>query len=120
MRFFGWLNKTPAVPVVRFLFTGMDLATWRAAPDLLSYARELWSQPNWQHALSALRNAAPSGYPIRGKMITDIEAAIELGRKEGYDDCMRALFSLTQRSSEPLVEVKADFDPKDYSKVEEV
>ena len=117
-RFFGLFHKTPPVPVVRFLFTGMDLATWRAAPDLLDWARQLWTQPNWQQALSAIRNAAPSGFPIRGRAVTEIEAAIELGRKEGYQDCMNALFSLPLRLPMPMAEVEADFDPKDYSKEE--
>jgi hypothetical protein len=97
----------------------MDLKTWRETPEFLSFARELWTKPEWQHALSALRNAAPSGYPIRGRTISETDAALELGRKEGYQDCLNAIFSLPLRSADLAEEVEADFDPKDYSKTEE-
>ena len=103
---------------VKFMFTGMDLLTWRNSPEYLAFARELWARPEWQHALSAIRNAAPSGYPIRGRTISEVEAGIELGRKEGYQDCLNAIFSLPIRAPDPIEEVEADFDPKDYNKPE--
>jgi hypothetical protein len=117
-KFLKWWNR-PVQPVIQFLFTGMDLKTWRETPEFLSFARELWTKPEWQHALSALRNAAPSGYPIRGRTISETDAALELGRKEGYQDCLNAIFSLPLRSADLAEEVEADFDPKDYSKTEE-
>lgn len=118
--FFTWFRKSDNnVPSVKFVYSGMDLEMWRKDPQLLAFARDLWGKVEWQHALSALKNAAPSGFPIRGKSITETEANIELGRKEGYQDCMNALFSLTVRAPEPFTEVEADFDPKDYSKADE-
>jgi hypothetical protein len=101
---------------VRFLFTGMDLFTWRNSPEYLAFARELWTKKEWQQALSAIRNAAPSGYPIRGRTISDVEAAIELGRKEGYQDCLNVIFSLPKHPDPVPEEIEADFDPKDYNK----
>jgi hypothetical protein len=110
--------KSKKLTIIKMVFTGMDLKTWRETPEFLSFARDLWSKPQWQHALSALRNAAPSGYPLRGgraeRPISDIEAAIELGRKEGYQDCLNAVFSLAIRAPAAQVEVEADFDPRVY------
>ena len=111
----NWFKK-PEKPVVKFIYTGMDLKTWRDTPEFLSFAREVWARVEWQHALSALKNAAPSGFPIRGRAITEVEGLIELGRKEGYQDCLNAIFSLPIRTTEQVEEVEADFDPKDYSK----
>ncbi len=117
-KFLDWFRK-PSSSVIRFIFTGMDLKTWRERPELLAFARDLWTKPEWQQALSAIKNSAPSGYPIRGRAVSEIEAAIELGRKEGYQDCVNVIFSLPVRAPEPLEEIEADFDPKHYNKQEE-
>lgn len=116
-KFLDWF-RPPYKVAIKFAYTGMDLKTWRETPEFISFARELWARNEWQHALSALKNASPSGFPIRGRTISETDALIEFGRKEGYQDCLNALFSLPLRAPDSFEEVQADFDPKDYSKEE--
>jgi len=73
---------------------GMTLHRWAQSPELIDEARRTMASPLFGHIFSVMYNAMPHGYPLRGQPATDIGVAIELGRKEGYADCLSLLRSL--------------------------
>ena len=61
--------------------------------------------------MSALINAVPKGYPLRGEAVNDTAANIELGRIQGFMDCMATLQILGeefQKDEVPEVTYGAD------------
>jgi hypothetical protein len=62
----------------------MSLADWRKTDANVTYARELMRTSEFQMLLGVIAGEAPRGFPLRGEKVTDIQAAIELGRHEGY------------------------------------
>jgi hypothetical protein len=56
---------------------------------------------------------------MRGQAITEIQCAIELGRKEGYADCESVLFSLRDFPPKPTNEIEANYDNTEYPETSE-
>jgi hypothetical protein len=119
MNFFAWFNKAfrPVKPrpeiktqtiIVRYDLT---LDRWQQDPALLEWAR---TSEQFAGVLSVVQNAQPSGWPIRGHPVTDIQCAVELGRKEGYADCMTVLLALRTFPMPVTQEVPIDYDDTEY------
>ncbi len=90
---------------------GMTLERWQADDGLVNWAKQ---SPEYAYAISVVQNQAPSGFPIRGQVISDIQCAVELGRKEGYTDCLNVLFMLRQFPVKVAEEIPADYDNTEY------
>lgn len=73
---------------------GYTLEEWRANKSLPEMLRKILEEPTMRHAFSVLYNRVPSGFPIRGDQVSDIQAAVELGRVNGYMECLSLLKSL--------------------------
>lgn len=43
------------------------------------------------HMMAVLHNSIPYGYPMRGSEVSPTAAALELGRMQGYMDCLNLL-----------------------------
>jgi len=89
--------------------SGYTVATWRKNDVLVKNFAEFQREALYQHILSVLLNGIPSGYPQRGNVINETMAAVELGRMQGYLDCLNLFQSLSRTTPEP-VEVPQDYD----------
>ena len=82
---------------------GHNLITWRQHPVLSNQLAGAFREELFRHVLSVLYNSIPSGYPARGNTLNDTMANIELGRVQGYMDCLNLLqsLSITPTTTEP-------------------
>jgi hypothetical protein len=88
---------------------GYTLDQWQSSPDLVNGWKKLESEDLYRHGMSVLYNNIPSGYPARGQTVNDTMANIELGRYQGYMDCMNLLQALSFDSP------KSDEVPMDWN-----
>lgn len=93
----------------------MTLERWQKDDGLVNWAR---GSDEFAYTLSVVHNQQPSGFPVRGQVITDTQCAVELGRKEGYADCLNVLLALRQFPVVVKEEIEANYDDTDYSKEE--
>jgi hypothetical protein len=94
----------------------MTLERWQTDEGLVKWAR---TSEEFAYALSVMVNLQPSGFPIRGQSVTDMQCAVELGRKEGYADCQSVLFSLRQFPAKAVEDIQADYDNTEYPETNE-
>jgi hypothetical protein len=94
----------------------MTLERWQADERLVSWAKQ---SQEYAYLLSVIQNQAPSGFPIRGQAVTEIQCAVELGRKEGYVDCQNVLFALRQFPVKVAEDIPADYDNTEYPQASE-
>lgn len=94
----------------------MTLERWQKDDALVNWARR---SDEFAYALATVINQQPSGFPARGQVVTDIQCAVELGRKEGYADCEAVLLALRQFPAKPVEEVEADYDNTEYPESKE-
>lgn len=73
---------------------GYTLEDWRANRELPGQAKKIFDEPVMRHVFSVLYNQIPSGFPLRGEQVNDVQAAVELGRMNGYIECLSLLKSL--------------------------
>lgn len=100
----NWFNKIfgrgvteqPLRPIPRCepYPVGYTLGKWQASPHLAEQAQQLFHEELFRHIMAVLVNSIPSGYPARGAVVNDTTANIELGRIQGYLDCLNLLNSL--------------------------
>ncbi len=102
--------------IARPILSEMTLERWQTDGGLVNWAKQ---SPEYAYALSVVQNQAPSGFPIRGQVVSDIQCAVELGRKEGYADCQGVLLMLRQFPVKVAEEIPADYDNTDYDKASE-
>ena len=76
----------------------MTVNEWQANPLLAEQADELFKEALMGHILAVLHNAIPVQH-IRQTTYTGDQAAVELGRVQGYLDCLNLLESLPIKSS---------------------
>jgi hypothetical protein len=86
---------------------GASLERWQKDDGLVNWAR---SSPEFAYLMAVVQSQRTTGYPARGQQITDVQCAVELGRKEGYDDCHSVLLALRQFAPVPKDEIPADYD----------
>jgi len=67
---------------------------FRSNPGLVKMTHDLFNGALGGHILAALHNGMPYGYPMRGNDLSPTAAAVELGRVQGYMDCLNLLNSL--------------------------
>jgi len=94
----------------------MTLERWHADDGLVNWAKQ---SPEFAYVLSVVHNRQPGGFPLRGQAISEIECAIELGRREGYADCQSVLLALSQFPVKIAEEIPADYDNTDYPQASE-
>jgi hypothetical protein len=94
----------------------MTLERWQKDEGLVNWAR---TSEEFAYAVSVVINQQPSGFPVRGQQVTDIQCAVELGRKEGYADCESVLLSLRQFPIAAKEEIPADYDNTEYPEASE-
>lgn len=70
---------------------GMTLDKWLSNPDLAIRAKALFEDELTKMIFGVLQNSIPSGWPARGQVVNDTTANIELGRIQGYMDCLNLL-----------------------------
>lgn len=86
----------------------MTLHQWKQSPELIKEARQLWVSNTFQDMLSVLVNHEPSG-TFRPTPITPTEAAIDLGRVQGYREALELIQSLCEYPPDPVPEVEMDY-----------
>jgi len=121
MNLFQKLFQRPRVerkaPIVaRPIRHEMTLERWHADDGLVNWAKQ---SPEFAYVLSVVDNQQPSAFPLRGQKISDIECAVELGRREGYRDCQAVLFALRHFPVKVAEEIPADYDNTDYAQTSE-
>jgi hypothetical protein len=94
----------------------MTLERWHADDGLVNWAKQ---SEEFAYVLSVVHNQQPSGFPIRGQVVSDIQCAVELGRKEGYADCQNVLLSLRQFPLKAVEEIEANYDNTEYPQASE-
>jgi hypothetical protein len=82
------------------------LAQWQADDERVNWAR---TSNEFAELISIYERLHPSGYPVRGSAITDIQAAVELGRHEGYWDGHAVLLTLREFPPIAPIEIQADY-----------
>lgn len=107
-------TKTPE-PLPKPVRSGYTLEAWQKSDALVTWAR---TSQEFNLVLAIARNHQPSGFPLRGQAVTDIQCAVELGRKEGYADLENVLLALRQFPAKVKDEIPADYDDTDYAKEE--
>jgi hypothetical protein len=100
------------IPVIN----GMTLEKWRKETSNIAAARDLWKHPVFQDILSIARNAQPRGYPPRGVPINSTMAAVELGRCQGYLDCLGIIEATVDIPPEPTPDIPSDFGAEEAMK----
>lgn len=108
-----WLRSQTKkqVPIYIFQPTGMTLERWQSSSLYTAEARRLFADRTFQDIFSLLTNHRPQGYPVRGQDVSDTQALIELGRIEGYNDCLRLIVSLAQLPPKMREPLEATFEP---------
>jgi len=95
--------KTPLKPVNK---SRSVLEHWQTDDERVNWAR---TSNEFAEILSIYESRWPTAYPLRGQEITDIQAAVELGRREGYADGRAVLMALREFPAEAPVQVEADY-----------
>lgn len=85
------------------------LDKWSKSVSHVNWARSLFVTPAWQSAWSVLCDGIPRGFPVRGAVLTSEQAALELGRIQGYWDCLETLRALTRMAPKPTAEIPQDY-----------
>lgn len=80
---------------------GMDMIYWRTRPDLIKFARTLFATHEGQAMLSVLHAELPKGYTPN--------PSIQLGRMNGWIECLRCLESMGDLPFGGEVELEATF-----------
>lgn len=94
----------------------MTLQRWQEDNGLITWAR---TSPEFAYILCIAFNHQPVGFPVRGEVVTDIQCAIELGRKEGYADLMSILLALMDTPKPSAPEIPADYDNTEYAETQQ-
>jgi hypothetical protein len=89
----------------------MTLDRWQKDDGLVNWAR---TSHEFADALAVVSSLKPTGYPVRGGAVTEIQCAVELGRHEGYADCCSVLLALRQFPLKATDEIPADYDNTEY------
>jgi len=113
----NWLKnlfRPPTVrrPSVTLPRPGMVLERWQKDDGLVTWAR---TSAEFSDALAVVQSLQPTGFPVRGQVVSDMQCAVELGRKEGYADCQNVLLALRQFPLEAKEEIPADYDNTEYA-----
>lgn len=92
-----WATKKTHKPKPTAVFPeGYTLEDWRTNKELPGHAKKIFEEPVMRYAFSVLYNQIPSGFPLRGQDVNETQAAVELGRVNGYIECLALLKSLAQ------------------------
>lgn len=83
-----------------------SLDHWQKNDERVNWAR---GSVEFAELLSIYDALHPTGYPVRGAAVTDIQAAVELGRKEGYMDGRAVLMSLRSFPANPPTEIQSNY-----------
>lgn len=111
----NWLKQLfagPPKPVslcVPMFARGMDLEAFQSIEDRVGEVRRLYKTELMQDIFGVLRQKAPRGYPLRGESVSQEQALIELGRKEGYCDCVDLLVALANYAPAGQKEIEPDW-----------
>ena len=88
---------------------------FRANESLVTLASEFRRSALGGHFFAALHNGVPYGYPERGKEMNPTTAAIELGRVQGYMDCLQLLHLLCTVPPKQI-DIPQDYQAEEYLK----
>lgn len=101
-------KQTSVIKIPVVFPEGYTLVEWRLNKQLPGHLKKIFKEPTMQHAFSVLYNQIPSGFPLRGEQVNDTQAAIELGRMNGYMECL-SLFKSLAVAQEPQQQVEQDY-----------
>lgn len=89
------------------------LDIFRANPKRVASARHWIKSRLGTEMVRVLEAKVPQGFPIRGQAVTDTQTNIELGRIEGYRDCLRVLMamSISPTPEAQMHEVESTYAP---------
>lgn len=74
-------------------FIGMDAAAWFKSDAHILWAREMFKEPKFKDLLAVLSNSRPRRVPSG---VSDVDACITLGEREGYDRLLGLLLTLPE------------------------
>jgi len=97
---------------------GLSLEEWQSRAEAVSAFRKFLATTLGRDMVSVLYTQQPTGYPTRDREISDTHAAIELGRKEGYEDCLRIIRSMTAFPTTVPEHIESDFGYEELLKRE--
>lgn len=80
-----------AYPVGTFI--GMDAQAWFRSDAHILWAREVFTQPKFKDMLAVLSNSRPRRVPTG---VSQVDACIALGEREGYDRLLGLLLTLPE------------------------
>lgn len=88
------VKKKPIIKIPVVFPEGYTLVEWRTNKDLPGNLQKVFGEPIMGHVFAVLYNQIPNGYPLRGEALNETQAAVELGRMNGYIECLSLLKSL--------------------------
>lgn len=95
---------------------GHTLESFRSNKALVEEFRKLQGTELWRHVLAALYNSMPGSYPLRKAVENDTHSSLELGRIQGYHDCLNVLtFLAVANESAEQIEPTYGADPTKYN-----
>lgn len=74
-------------------FIGMDAAAWFKSDAHILWARETFADPKFKDMLAVLSNSRPRRVPTG---VSEVDACIALGEREGYDRLLGLLLTLPE------------------------
>lgn len=104
-------SKLPAKAAVQVIHAStMRMEQWRNSPELVRYAQQLFSTPQFQTMLAILRNESPSSFGLAIGSTHDDQIA-HAYKGTGYNLCLNNLEALAIEESRPEM-LEATFEPE--------
>lgn len=104
-------KKVPVSIAVRpARLRGLSLEWWFGQPANLAESQKLFETPLMRDIIDVLHSERPQGFPIRGYPVESVSAHVELGRVEGYNDCLRILLALPHPPAAPIDQIQSTFE----------
>lgn len=117
---FAFLRKQkPAQKHAQPFPIGYTAEEFRSNQGLVSLADEFRRSGLGGHIFAALHNGLPYGYPMRGQEANPTTASIELGRTQGYMDCLNLLHLLCTPQPIPK-EVEQDYGAEEFDELKDM
>lgn len=92
-------------------YNGYTFSDWQSSDEHIKWMREQMQQPKFRDMLAVLTNARPQ---TNLAAITEVDAAVGLGRRIGYDEVIATLLSLANFPDKPAPDVEADYGANEF------
>ena len=109
----NWFNRKPPASktIIKVIHsTAMRMDQWRSSPELVEYAKRLFTTPEFQTLLDVLRNESPSSFGLPIGSSHDDQIAHSY-KGTGYNLCLNNIEALSNMHEHPTY-LEATFEPE--------